>query len=231
MEKSKENGQHPAEFTTQGGMKLVLHPIPRIRIDQLRLAVRKEYKDRGEPIDPPTYSYTVLGGDQETAILDDMSAEDPTNPEQTAKNKRLLLEHRAAMARMDSEARDRVTSAMLALGVVLDPADIPQEWDDDQKWLGVEVPTDPRDKKVQYLITAVLSDPDMVRLILELQTLSLSGMVDDSLIEAARESFRRALQEQGRAAFRDIEAQVGRLVAQSEVLGSEGGEGVGIDAE
>ena len=231
MQKDKENGQHPAEFTTQGGAKLLLRPVSRIRIDQLRLAVRKEYKDRGEPIEPPTYSYEVLGGDRETAILDDKSVEDPTNPEQTAKNKMLLLEHRAAVARMDSEERDRVTSAMLALGVVFDPADIPQEWDDDQKWLGVEVPADPRDKKVQYLITAVLSDTDMMGLILELQTLSLSGMVEDSLIEAARESFRRALREQGRAAFGNLEDQIGRLVAQPEIHGSESGEGVGIDAE
>ena len=68
MQKEKENAQlsvaqHPAEFVTQGGVKLPLRPVSRIRIDQLRLAVRKEYKDRGEPIDPPMYSYEVLGGD------------------------------------------------------------------------------------------------------------------------------------------------------------------------
>lgn len=217
-------------FKTSSGMTLHLKPISRLFLQRLRMTVEKEFRDRGDLIDVPTYSFKSLGDLEVTEPLSEDSLEDPNDEAKTVENRKKWKAHKAAQTRLMEEISERTTAAILVMCVSESPT-ADSEWEDTMRWLGVEIPADPRDKKVLWLTSAILSDAEVMNLMVQVQMLTLGEVADEEMIAAAQESFRRAFRAQGRAAFAGLTDQEGEVVAQQPVPGSDGSIDVAPDAE
>ena len=203
---------------TTEGLEVRLRPLSRVIFEQIDLAVEREYRERGEPLDPPTYTAQTAGGGQETHPHDAESvrAEETSEAERQAWDAYLL-----ARARLEAEVRERVSRYVLFQGVVA--PDPPAEWVDLQRWLRVEVPDDPRDLKLRYIEAEILKTPsDLMEAMLGVLRLSMAG-VPQADLEAMERFFRRALERHGAAAPAD---QAGAVDGQPAPAGDAGGEGV-----
>jgi hypothetical protein len=102
----------------------------------------------------------------------------------------LLYEQRQAEA--NKEKGDRWINALL-IGAVIDHMVMPEDnrWERRQKLVYIEIPDDPDEKRLHYLLTEVLTTPDdLTGLITKI--VEISG-VDEEVVESVEDSFRRSL--------------------------------------
>jgi len=154
-------------------------------IQSLQKAVERELRAKGLPLDPPTYTVTTATGDVETHVHDEASIS-------TEEEKVAWAAYKAAQEQLTNETNERVSRAMLSLGVVVD--DPPDGWADDMRYLGLEVPEDPRELRSFYLEMEILKTPaDLMNAIIAITRLSADGMPQEAL-ESAEALFRRSLE-------------------------------------
>lgn len=187
----------PRHIVNSNGERIELRAVSVYLEADILDAVTQEYRERGEPLDPPTYKVTVAGGAEieypHEVREDGKNTLDVTGDEAaTAANHAAWEAYQDANRRLAEEANTRTVQATLALGVVCDEA--PQEWIDQQRWLGVRLPDNPRDLRTRYITRALLPTPeDQVMAHLGIRVLSTSGQLDPERVEAIRRSFRDAL--------------------------------------
>lgn len=129
----------------------------------------------------PKYSARTLSGRFEEHYMDELaSKQTPGGEKQWAEYQDILREAKA-------EQNEKVALAIMYYGT--DFATPETGWEDDQIFLGIEVPQVPEQKKAHFLVSEI--DPEDMASIIS-KVMRRSGM-DEELIKEAEDSFRLAV--------------------------------------
>lgn len=215
------------EFVTREGRKLRLRPVSQLFLSSMRTRMEKEWRERGEPLDPPVYTVTTVAGDAETFPLTAETAAKGTPEEQAT-----WEAHRSAVARFEQAHETAFLKVMLELGVEPDEGYNDPNWAKRaQKW-GADVPEDEDERRAFYLATVALVDPDdIAEVLMQLTLISQAPGIDGAAVESALKIFRRPLRERARDAIDRLAAANEPVVAQPDVDSLDGDEGVEPDTE
>jgi hypothetical protein len=233
-------------ITTTAGLELPIQPVSRQLIDKAVARVEKRYRERGEPLDLPTYEVAILGGKStQREPLDEKSLEAGDEAE-TARRKTAWAAYQDATGRLAAEKDYLGQKLWLCLGI---PVEAPENgWREVQEMLGVEIPVDtpeaPFELKYHWLTTEILKTPDdFLSAITGVTRLSNAGAINEEDYAAAVKSFRDSLQGiakrelaaaggRGRAAgdSRNGEASGGPLDGQPDLERGGDSQGVGSDS-
>jgi len=219
------------EFTTAEGITLKLRPVSAHLLLLAQIPVEDDFRARGEPIDPPTYTSrpNAAGEISElplTAEILNTFADDPQEKDVKAKWARYLAA-RGKLAEAQAEAR---LQAELALGIDFDIPDDEEtrEWFEQvEQWLRVPVPSNPQDRKVFYLIhKPILTALEIQEVEAQISMLSSGVAVDPQQValfrKSAASSVGKELANRLEQAIRILEP----VASGPEVHGAEDGEGV-----
>lgn len=189
-------------ITTVDGEQLVIHPVSYREIIQVRQRVEAEFRERGEPIDPPTYTVKTEVGPQ-TYTHDETTVE-------TDEEKAIWKAHQDALTRL-TVARSQAVSELIILKA-LRIRSVPDEWIEEQKLFGIPVPENQRERLLAYAESRFLQTPkDIATLVNAVIQMALTGSVTEAEVKAAEESFRSPLDTGERAA-----ADAGRVESRDE---------------
>jgi len=177
-------------FETVTGDILELNPLPPLQIQLVRDAARKEAaKLYGEPLDKPTYTLETADGATETHEHDETTI---VGDEEATRAWRAWQKQ---TENFDAFANERIMKFILLRGISFQMPEN-DDWVDMQAFFGVEVPTDPLERKFHYIQTEIIgSVTDLTGLMSRI--MEISG-VDEEMIAAAQATFRNTLEEQGR---------------------------------
>ena len=224
------------EYKTESGLVLRLKTVSNRVIQGVLLRVKKDFKERGEPITPPFYVVETLGGEGETekVPLTADTLEDPEDPKQTQRNRALWEQYEDALERLQQEQNEMAASAWPGLGVSVKLPE-GEEWEQfetEMEWVGEAVPENPIDRKSFWLMySGVLSELDKTTLLTQLQMLSAGEAITPEQIDFFR---RKSVSEVSRR-FGDLLDSAflpdGQMASESEIPGIAGDEDVEIDAE
>ena len=169
-----------------------------ISLDALRLSwngIEKQYRERGEPLDPPTYEIVTGGGGKVQEPHDKTTEKTPD-------------EQIAWDAYVDAVNRLQDDKSIMQMQYILEdgleglqvPAD--DSWLEKHKRRLIEIPTDPDKLREFYITSEILkTHDDMAGITMSVMLLSQQGKVDEAELETALESFRGYL---GRKAIKRI---------------------------
>lgn len=170
-----------SKIVTVDGLEVALRPVSQTQIQRINATVETQWRKRGEPVDPPTYTITTATGATETHAHD---ADSLTTDEERA----AWEAYQTARAEMEAEQRLRVTKFLLLNGIVgCEPT---EEWAEEQAYWGLEVPADPRERRLEYIQAEVLKTAqDTMDVIQEIMRLSMAGAPKEAV--AAVEAYFR----------------------------------------
>jgi len=173
-------------FVTSEGLTLELNVVSQTQLQQVALAVAAEFRKRGEPLDPPKY-VTQMG---EIVIWDAASvAKDGTDSDKEA-----WAKHEDARVRYERETNLKTLKAQIIKGIRPEDRTPSPEWVEEQTWLGVQLPDDPRDLSIAYVESEVLKTPDdIVHFTERIILMSMEGAVTEDEVAAIEATFRTAL--------------------------------------
>ena len=189
-------------LTTVSGKQFNLRPVSDTLVTKAVLAVKSEFRARGEPIDPPTYTTSIgeIMPHDETSIIGDEQAE------------QAWKQHITALEQLQTAQEERKLKALMQ-GVIFEIAD--DGWQLRHQLLGVTIPSDPAELWWHYLTTEVLETPeDLFEAVQSITLLSYRGAVDEEALKAAMASFRDHLQQ---SSIRALTPPAVTLEAQSEI--------------
>jgi hypothetical protein len=215
-------------FTTTAGVKIPIQPISLLDLQLAQNAVEEQFREEGEPIDPPTYEvYLELEEKSEYHPHTEVTIKDATDEEKEAWQAYL-----DAVNKMQGEVESR-TALVFLEGIIFDlPED--ESWIKRRKRLfNEDVPEDEDERKLHYINNVLLKTPaDKSDLMLEIQRLSMTG-ADEEAIEAFVTLFRRQMEAQGRPAIELLKAQLEEdtedVVLQSPTKGRDSSKSAGND--
>lgn len=190
----------PDSFINSIGREVHCKPLSHDYITLKTRVVEKRYRDRGEPLDPPTYSFEAEGG---ATMVMPHDADTIADPKTTPEEKAAWVKHLEALSRLNTEIEEVVTRSLCLDGVNYDFANSPeyQDWQEEQEYIGT-LPE--RQIARQYLfirsrlvITAhnfVSGDSmsDRYKLLETCTMLGFEGATPEQ-ISAARDLFRRQM--------------------------------------
>ena len=176
-----------SKIVTVDGLEVALRPVSQTQIQRINATVEAQWRKRGEPIDPPTYTITTATGETETHAHDADSVATGTDEERVA-----WEAYQTARAEMEAEQRLRTTKFLLLNGIVgHEPT---EEWAEEQAYWGLEVPEDPRERRLAYLQAEVLKTPqDTIDAMGEIMRLSMAGAPQE-VRDSVEAYFRRAVE-------------------------------------
>jgi hypothetical protein len=170
--------------TTTHGLTLTVYPVPRADLERIAAQVRKQFEQRGEILEPPTYTVETPIG-TEIYPHDEISIADASEEE-----KEKWQRYQDAQRRMMAEIWLRNMRLAIIRGLRLKPDDVPQEWLEEQRLLELEVPDDPMERLLTYVRSALLpTELDVQRVIAKALSLSMLGMVGEEEVAAMEASF------------------------------------------
>lgn len=197
---------------TSTGVKLRYQPVSHIQMAEIGQIVHREFRERDEPITPPTYEVTLAGGavveyEHKENTLDypiELALKETDDEEEarrvvrakTLEARQAWAEYQDALQRMQIEINERTVLYMLDEGIVPDSKDgywdgvVPEEWVKRQERMGFKVPEDEYDRVQYYLLRAILRTPeDQMRFCACVAEATTEGLRDEQ-IDAALEFFR-----------------------------------------
>ncbi len=184
-------------ITTTAGLEVPIQPVSRQLVDKAVARIEKRYRAKGEPLDTPTYTVSILGGKTtQQEPLDEKSLEAGDEVE-TLRRTAAWANYKEATARLKAEEDYLSQKLWLCLGI---PLDVPASgWQETQTMLGVEIPVDtpeaPFELKNHWLTTEILKTPeDYLQAITGITRLSNAGAINEEDYAAAVKSFRDTLQ-------------------------------------
>lgn len=214
------------EFTTTEGLTVGIKPVSQVLINLVGARVEKEWRARGEPVDPPTYTTTTAAGTEEVLawtkeMLEAMDA--ATRAEWDR--------HVKTVDGMNREIRTEQARVWVLQGVVLPEGVGPESdpaWARMMKAVKVEVPEDETERLLLYYDTAIFKTPaDMMGVTQAVMMISADGVAQEEL-DAIEGLFQRAME--GPVTKRTGATDQGAVVDEPAVPGSGDGKVVGESA-
>lgn len=214
-------------FITTEGREVEIRPVSQTIISLVGARIEKEFRARGEPIDPPTYETTTAAGTKEILawtpeMVDGMD-------EETREKWNL---HLAAVEAMEAQKRAEQVRAWLLEGIVLPEGVGP---DTDKRWLQMvkfhklTLPEDEIERLMMYYETAIFkTKADYVGVTKQIMMISADGVSQEEL-SAIEDLFRRAMEGPAAAARAATDERAVDNVAT--LHGGGDGKSVGKDAE
>ncbi len=169
-------------YITTNGKELEIRAVS---LDELRMGqagIKREFVERGEPLEPPTYEFEVFGGGKESRPHDKTTLK-------TEEDKAAWALHQGALARLAFEQAKLVQEIVFEDGIA---AQIPADgfWEARMQRRHVEIPEDPEHKRWQYILTEYLKTPqDIKACISQVILISSEGSDNQAEISAALEAF------------------------------------------
>lgn len=167
-------------YTASGGIKLKLLPVAPALLQKLEATVEMPSR--------PYYEAETAFGTIEKYYHDPTTLE--TEDELHAW-KVYVVGKRVA----EEELTQKANKAVLSKGVVIPEEVIEKQfpiWEEEQKWLGIDVPSHPLDRKYHFLTTEIIKSPNDIVNVLE-RIMRLIGMTEEDL-QAAEDQFRDSME-------------------------------------
>jgi hypothetical protein len=181
-------------YVCEDGRKIPLQAISMLEMTEIERGVEADYRERGEPVDQPTYEATTVGGDVITYPLTEDSLVVDGNEEETAKRKEAWERYIDTTERMKAEITQITMQMIIEDGIVV--KEIPEEWKTKMARRKVRLPSNPEDLRTFYIMSQYLRTPmDIAGVQLQIIQISSSGVLKDTELEAAKDAFFRSLQE------------------------------------
>lgn len=215
-------------FTTADGLKLHLKPVRRNALTLLQAVVEREYRERHEMIDPPTYTITTVAGEKETYDLTETTLEDPKDPEQTRLNTLRWAKYQEVRRKANAEIRERQNTMMFCLGVEFAMSE-DDGWVEQFEWAKIPIPTDERSRRGYYLLNVALSDSEQAEVMMRLNMLSAGDVVTEADKAAILSTFRHQMGQRVRDAVGAVERTEGAVVGEQQAERGVAGDQVGDD--
>lgn len=214
-------------FTTEDGAVLRLRPVAQVLLDAAMEKVERDFRQRGEAVDTPTQVIVNKLGEKFEVDLNADHLDMPGNVEQTAINEAKWRKHdevRKRLSLAQTEARVQLT---LGLGVEYEiPESELEAWKSELAYVEKALPVDPRDQKVLYLVTKVLSATDAQLIVAAVQALSATRALTQEKREVFFRNARAALGEQLENALEQSLDAIRRPAGRPAVSGTEGAQGM-----
>jgi hypothetical protein len=188
-------------YTTEDGIELKLRAIHPNVLSKAAMAVEDEFRERGEPLDVPTYMVpTVGGGEQGPFPLDEESLDVPGDDEKTKLNHARWNAYLAAQVRLDEAQAERYARASFIYGIDWDSIKLPEDdsWRMMQEMVGIKIPENEIELKLHYLLAEILTPYDSQLLLPMISVLSAGRSVSPEDQDKFREAVRGAVEERGR---------------------------------
>ena len=153
--------QNDTTITTVSGRVVKCKPVSDTLVTLALAKIEKEFRTRGELIDPPTYTITLTlpGGEAgtETHTHDETTLEVPGDEAATKANKLAWGNHLLARASLEAAQNAKREYLWFMAGLDFEmPGD--DGWAQEQEALfGIEVPTAPLERKMHYIKTVLLT--------------------------------------------------------------------------
>lgn len=163
----------PRVFVTSMGIEVPLRPISPLLMQRVHASV---------PLpQPPTYEVEIVGGAKQTFYHDAESvAEDP-------EAKKLWEQYQEDLASARSLRNSRALRVMLYKGTAM-PMPEGDDWLEEHRFLGLDVPDDPRERYQYYMETEVLGSAEDVQGLMSAISELMGVKAED--VNAAIDSFR-----------------------------------------
>ena len=185
-------------FTTVDGRTVKCRPVSNTLLTMALTKIEQEFRARGEPLAPPTYTVKLMlpGGEagEETHPHDAQTLDVPGDEAATKANHAAWGAYQSATERLAEAQNAKREWLWLMAGLDFQlPAD--DAWATEQAGLfGIEVPTEPQARRMHYIKTVLLPTPEDYFQALERVTiLSLSGAVEPEVVRASIRSFRHSV--------------------------------------
>ena len=172
-------------FVTASGVQLRLRPISPFLLSEMNAQILKKLEEEGLVVECPTYETKTATGIVEVLNHDATTISTPEEKEAWGK----YQDYITLMSKRLSESSLKI---MMLKGT--ENCEVPPEWVAEREWMGLAVPTNPLDQKLEYLQTEVFNSvADMKRFFVEVVKLSSQGAPAET-ITALEKSFQRALE-------------------------------------
>ena len=181
-------------YRTLTGREIEYEPVSPIVLELSEQGAKKEFIERGEPLDPPTYTVELAGGGTQTFPHDLTTLT-------TDEDKATWAKYLDAKERLETEqARLRKLIILECLKDIILPED--NTWEVKQKARKVDVPQEPDEKLVHYIQTEILkSSADFRCLTDAILRAGYLGAVGEDVIEASSSLFQDRIQAATRAVY------------------------------
>jgi hypothetical protein len=206
-------------FVNSKGDKIYYLPINEEQLNTIKNAIKKDFKKRNEPLDPPTREFEVMGGGKQKEILDDTNVI-------TDEEKEILALHQDAVNRLEKEQNTAMVKflCLKAIDFSMIPDNKLTEWAEEYEYIsGVALPANGSERKYQYAMTELLhTSDDIAKLNYESIIAGMDLSKEDA--EKFRAFFRGNMDRARKQQLNFIisafdEAERGALDLQSEVFG------------
>jgi hypothetical protein len=227
-------------FETEDGLILKLKPVREALLELVRMGVEKEFRDKKEPIDLPTYTVKLVTGETQTYphLYDLTNPDKPKDtltvaddPIETARNFGIWEQYTKAKARLEEAQGEAVFMAQLQYGVECEiPEGEMELLAKTMKKYGRELPTAPDEAKALWLVSFGLSRMDKNMLQMELQIVAMGKVVKPEQVAAFRTELRGRVERLAGDALGEALDRLGELDGAPALPPSPGGKGVGENA-
>lgn len=178
----------PLIYTTSTGVELTILPVSPFLVDKVSRSTTYP--------SPPTYKIETITEETIEVPHDEESIKSElATPEERA----AWALYKADYAKAEADNNERILNLLLFKGV----GDVPERsgWEEEQNELGISVPSSPVARKVHYLSTEVVPDPnDLARLARAVMEGAVGTSPEEQeAAEAADASFRHPVAERLRA--------------------------------
>lgn len=176
-------------FWNSAGKKVYFMPVSTVVLELIVDGTTQSYKERGEPVDVPTYQVEAVGGVMQTFKHDETTL-------RTEEQKKAWAAYKEATYRLEAEINAKRTEACL-LCIQADPEE-DRSWRARQIRLGIKIPEPTEDNPdalfLHYVETEVLKTAeDIMTAVGEIVAAGMRGVIPQDRIDAAKSSFRGVL--------------------------------------
>jgi len=163
-------------ITTSSGITLKLQPVAPALLQKIEQSIPTPER--------PYYEAKTIFGTIEHYPHDSSTVE-------TEEEKHMWREYSVEKYRREVELTQKGNRALLSKGVII-PKEVEEKqflvWQEEQEWIGIEVPNKPLDRRYHFLTTEILKTPNDIITTVE-KIMRLVGM-DEETLQAAEDSFR-----------------------------------------
>ena len=185
------------DFTTERGVTLELKAVSPVLLERIAIEVERSFRERGEPVDVPTYAIpNALGDVQQFVLTEDVL--ESADPQQTEMRKSLWAAHKATLVDLALAQEEARQKYLLTWGISFElPED--DSWIEMLEGAFIQVPDKVSERRWMYLLYYGLTPIELQRIMVELQVASYGKAVDPETVASFRkgaESAARGVAEQ-----------------------------------